>query len=214
VRRMTEELCEPLATEDYVVQSMPDVSPTKWHIAHVTWFFETLLLKPRVPGYRPFRPEFEVLFNSYYNSIGPQHPRAQRGLLTRPTVRELKQYRSHVDEAMTRLLGGCSEDGDGIVEILELGLNHEQQHQELLLMDIKHVFSRNPLFPSYRPAVQGSAGPVAAPSWHRFEGGLRRIGIDDPGFAFDNERPAHTVHLGRTALGQPALLDSPRGRME
>ena len=160
VRDLTEALAAPLSPEDQTVQSMPDVSPTKWHRAHVTWFFETFVLTPNVPGYEPFHPDFGYLFNSYYETVGQRHARADRGLITRPGVAEVAAYRSHVDEAMARFLG----DGDVAAEVgalVELGLHHEQQHQELLLMDIQHVLSANPLEPAYLPLAVGPHRRVA-----------------------------------------------------
>jgi ergothioneine biosynthesis protein EgtB len=191
VRRTTERLTAPLAVEDLVVQSMPDVSPTKWHLAHVSWFFETFLLKPAVAGYEPFHADFEVLFNSYYNTVGPAFARPMRGLLTRPTVEVVLAYRAHVDEQMTRLLEHGDVD-DERLRVLEIGLNHEQQHQELLLMDIKHVLSCNPLHPVYRDdlAPPGDAAPPAI-EWRAFPEQLVRIGAGETGFAFDNESPRH-----------------------
>ncbi|MEM9300928.1 MAG: ergothioneine biosynthesis protein EgtB [Pseudomonadota bacterium] len=188
VRGVSETLCEPLEPEDFVVQSMPDVSPAKWHLAHVSWFFETFVLKP-LGGYTAFDPAFEVLFNSYYNAVGEQFSRPDRGLLTRPTVREIFAYRAHVDDAMRRAFAAGRLDA-ATLEIVELGLHHEQQHQELLLMDLKHVFSRNPLDPIYRPR---SPAPSAVPAlgWQRFGDARVAIGAPAEGFAFDNERPDH-----------------------
>src|SRR5579862_6895291 len=154
VRATTDWICEPLATEDFVVQSMPDASPARWHLAHTTWFFETFVLKPAHPAYQPFDPHFEFLFNSYYNAIGPQPFRPHRGLLTRPGVADVRRYRTHVDAAMAELL----ERGDGDPDVIILGLNHEQQHQELIVTDIKHLLSCNPLRPVYRQAVAANAG--------------------------------------------------------
>lgn len=192
VRRFTEQLCEPLVTEDYVIQSMPDVSPTKWHIAHVTWFWETFLLRQMLPGYRSFHPCYGYLFNSYYNTIGQRHCRPKRGLLSRPTVRETYAYRRYVDEQVLEVLSRLDENR--LVELMPivlLGLNHEQQHQELLLTDIKHVFSCNPLYPIYvkRSAVQEIT--IAPMEWITFAEGLHWIGYEGDGFAFDNERPRH-----------------------
>src|SRR4051812_13359334 len=146
VRNDTEALALPLSPEDQVVQSMPDVSPTKWHRAHTTWFFETFLLSPRLDGYTPFDPAYAFLFNSYYEAVGPRHPRPHRGLLSRPTVDEIARYRVHVDDAMHKLIDTCAEDDAALIE---LGMHHEQQHQELLLMDIKHVLHCNPTDPAY-----------------------------------------------------------------
>jgi ergothioneine biosynthesis protein EgtB len=192
VRALTEKLCEPLVTEDYVVQSMPDVSPTKWHLAHTSWFFETFLLKPHLDGYREIDATYPFLFNSYYVQAGERHCRAQRGYISRPTVAEVFAYRHHVDEAMQRLLGS-SKAGD-LAHLVEIGLNHEQQHQELMLTDIKHVFSVNPLRPVYQEsAVPATAAPAL--SWEEFEGGIVEIGHDGHGFSYDNESPRHRVFL-------------------
>jgi ergothioneine biosynthesis protein EgtB len=202
VRRQTESLCSPLATEDYVVQSMPDVSPTKWHLAHTTWFFETFLLSPHAAGYKPFDPHFAYLFNSYYVTVGDRHCRQNRGLLSRPTVAEVYAYRQHVDAAMLRFLSDLSGSQLREIEpIIEIGLHHEQQHQELMLTDIKHVFWVNPLRPAYQkePAVE----PVELPPmrWVDFEEGLRWVGHDGAGFAFDNESPRHRAFLESFKIG-------------
>jgi ergothioneine biosynthesis protein EgtB len=197
VRRDSEALAANLAPEDQAIQSMPDVSPTKWHLAHTSWFFETFILGPHDPGYRPFDPAFAYLFNSYYEAVGPRHPRPERGLLSRPTVDAIGAYRDHVTAAMLRLMEAADESAwRAIAPLVELGRNHEQQHQELILMDIKHVFSVNPLLPAYqapRPYAVGAAAPP--PRWVEFAGGLCEIGHDGPGFAFDNEGPRHKVWL-------------------
>jgi ergothioneine biosynthesis protein EgtB len=175
---------------------MPDASPTKWHLAHTTWFFETFVLRPHAPGYRSFDPAYEYLFNSYYEAVGPRHPRPQRGMLSRPGLDEIMSYRCHVSDAMVALLDGSNRDVDAIVE---LGLHHEQQHQELILMDAKHLLSLNPLKPAYRASApsRGAATPLA---WRDFEGGLVEIGHDGEDFAFDNEGPRHRVWLEPFAL--------------
>ncbi|WP_404789844.1 ergothioneine biosynthesis protein EgtB [Altericista sp. CCNU0014] len=193
VRQLSEVLCAPLATEDYVVQSMPDVSPPKWHLAHTTWFFETFLLAPYLPGYEVFHPQFGYLFNSYYEAIGDRHPRAQRGLLTRPTVAEVYQYRAYVDAAMRSLLQ--SGDRPELEGLITLGLHHEQQHQELLMTDIKHILACNPLRPAYRTNLPEQNEGNLQPAWLEFSGGLRAIGHDGSAFAFDNEGPRHPVYL-------------------
>jgi ergothioneine biosynthesis protein EgtB len=201
VRGRTEQLAAPLSAEDQTVQSMPDASPTKWHLAHTTWFFETFVLRPHAPGYRIFDPAYEYLFNSYYEAVGPRHPRPQRGLISRPGAREIMAYRRHVTDAMAALL----ERGAGNVgALVDLGLHHEQQHQELILMDAKHMLSLNPLRPAYRPAPHAVVADAVPLAWTRFEGGLVEIGHDGQqggaGFAFDNEGPRHRVWLEPFAL--------------
>jgi ergothioneine biosynthesis protein EgtB len=201
VRGLTELLAAPLSAEDQTVQSMPDTSPTKWHRAHTTWFFETFLLGPHLPGYRCFHPQFGYLFNSYYEALGVRHPRPQRGLLSRPGIAEIGAYRRHVDAAMLDLIGTRLTPEVG--ELAELGVQHEQQHQELLLMDIKHVLSMNPLAPAYRPSRTASGAGTAAgsgPTWTAHPGGLVDIGHAGGGFAFDNETPRHRVYLQPFAL--------------
>jgi ergothioneine biosynthesis protein EgtB len=198
VRGQTEALCEPLETEDYVVSTMSDVSPTKWHLAHTSWFFETFVLAPFDDAYVSPNPRYSFLFNSYYVQAGERHCRAKRGIVTRPTVREVFQYRAHVDEHMDRLLRTVDADPEHpAASLIELGLHHEQQHQELLLTDIKHVFWMNPLRPAYRSRVDDDAA-VDPVSWHAVATGVHRIGHDAAGrteFAFDNESPAHRVFL-------------------
>jgi ergothioneine biosynthesis protein EgtB len=181
---------------------MPDVSPTKWHLAHVTWFFETFILKERLSGYTCFDPAFEFLFNSYYEAVGPRHARPDRGYLTRPSIDAVMAYRRHVDDAMTDLLTPAdTADGDRLEPLVTLGLNHEQQHQELLLMDIKHVFSCNPLYPAYDSVARESMAAPAAMGWIEVDGGIRKIGHAGAGFAFDNEGPAHEVLLRDFRIG-------------
>jgi len=209
VRAWTHALTEPLTTEDYVVSSMPDVSPTKWHLAHTSWFFETFVLGPHLDGYRPLDPRYAFLFNSYYVQAGERHCRAQRGLVTRPTVEQVFEYRAHVDEHMLRLIESVDADstegsrGAGAAELHELitlGLNHEQQHQELMLTDIKHVLWTNPLRPTYRerhrePSSASDVATEGAAAWMDVPEGVYRIGSDGGGFAYDNEGPAHRVFL-------------------
>jgi ergothioneine biosynthesis protein EgtB len=185
-------LAAPLSGEDQQIQSMPDVSPTKWHLAHTTWFFETFLLKPHLAGYQVFDDDYDFLFNSYYEAVGPRAARHERGLISRPSVEEVRAYRGHVDVAMARLL---AEPAAKVAALVELGLNHEQQHQELLLMDIKHVLSRNPLLPAYRRAAPRAAAAATTLGWVGFAEGLYEIGHDGQGFAFDNEGPRHRVFL-------------------
>jgi ergothioneine biosynthesis protein EgtB len=196
-------ICKPLEIEDYVVQSMPDASPAKWHLAHTSWFFEQFLLKPLLPEYPAFQAGFEYLFNSYYQAVGPMHQRPERGLLTRPTVKEVLAYREHVNEHMLKLLDTRAADDDQLVPLVTLGLNHEQQHQELMLTDLKHLLSRNPLLPAYsrkpQPATEvRTSGPMR---FHTFEGGVREIGATGKHFCFDNETPRHRTLVEPYALG-------------
>jgi ergothioneine biosynthesis protein EgtB len=203
VREATVALCATLSPEDYVVQSMPDASPAKWHLAHTTWFFEEFVLQhatgtpaagtPAGSAYEFHDKSFRYLFNSYYNAVGPMHTRSSRGLLSRPTVQEVLAYRQRVDERMLELLekGPSGESA----RVLTLGLHHEQQHQELLLTDIKHLFSCNPLLPAFIQQSPPSSRAAPALSYQRFEGGLVDIGHQGSGFAFDNELPRHRVFL-------------------
>jgi ergothioneine biosynthesis protein EgtB len=194
VRRTTETLCEPLAIDDYQLQSIVQTSPPKWHIAHVTWFFEAFVLPHFMPGYKPFHPRFDFLFNSYYYTHGEMSPRPKRGLLSRPTVEEVYQYRSYVNDRMRELIDSVD---DAKWEVLAfrvtLGLNHEQQHQELLLMDIKHNFSVNPLKPAYRDDLEIPPSECRPMRWLERAGGIRQIGHGNKEFAFDNEGPRHDV---------------------
>ena len=197
VRTFTDRLTEGLAPEDMVVQSMPDVSPTKWHLAHTSWFFERFVLMEHLPGYAPLHETYLYLFNSYYQQAGERHCRDQRGYISRPTVAEVMAYRRHVDAAMATLIERLDEDASAAVAALvTLGLHHEQQHQELMLTDLKHVFSVNPLRPVYREAGAPSAASAVPPlEWIGFEGGVREIGRAGGGFAYDNEGPRHRVYL-------------------
>ncbi len=203
VRLLTEKICVPLVTEDFVVQSMPDVSPTKWHLAHTSWFFETFVLKPHARGYAEYDSDFAYLFNSYYNAIGDRHCRQNRGQLSRPTVAQVYAYRAHIDGHMRRLLRAAV--GTDLMHVLqplmEIGLHHEQQHQELMLTDIKHVFWVNPLRPAYRPRSECPRGPVPAAKWIPFSAGLREIGHEGREFAFDNESPRHPEYVASFELG-------------
>jgi dimethylhistidine N-methyltransferase len=192
VRRRTDQLVAPLSAEDMVVQSMPDASPAKWHMAHTTWFFETFLLAPNLPDYTPFDPTFGYLFNSYYEAVGPRHPRPQRGLMTRPGVDQVLAYRKHVDEHMSALL--MSRLSDEVTSLIELGLAHEEQHQELLLMDILHLFSLSSLKPAYDAAWPKDAAGRRG-QFKPLSAGLTQIGHDGNGFAFDHEGPRHTTYL-------------------
>ncbi|MBX3024211.1 ergothioneine biosynthesis protein EgtB [bacterium] len=196
VRGETERLRAPLTPEDCQAQSMPDASPVKWHLAHTTWFFETFLLEPGRSAYQPFHPTFRVLFNSYYQGVGEQHPRPQRGLLTRPSLDEVLAYRAHVDRALLDWLAGDDATVVALTPVLEIGLHHEQQHQELLLTDVKHLFGANPLAPAYAAPPPPASTAAARPfGWRAVDGGVREIGAASDGFAFDNERPRHAVLL-------------------
>ncbi len=192
VRNHTEYLAAHLSPEDQCVQSMPDASPTKWHRAHTTWFFEEFVLVPNLPGYIPFSSDFRYLFNSYYEAVGARHPRPIRGLVTRPSTSEVGEYRVYVDAAMTRLL---ADPPPGVSELVELGLQHEQQHQELLMTDIVHAFSLNPLFPAMLPTWQEPRGASGPTRFIDCPGGLVSIGHDGTGFAFDSEGPRHQTFL-------------------
>jgi ergothioneine biosynthesis protein EgtB len=197
VRSLTEQLAAPLSAEDQTVQSMPDASPTRWHLAHTTWFFETFVLRPYAHDYRVFDPTYQYLFNSYYEAVGPRHPRPQRGMITRPGVAEILAYRRHVSDAMVELL----ERGTNEIEpLVELGLHHEQQHQELLLMDAKHLLAQNPLKPAYQSPPSVPEIEAAPLTWREFEGGLVEIGHAGGSFAFDNEGPRHRTWLEPFAL--------------
>jgi ergothioneine biosynthesis protein EgtB len=200
-RTYSEHLAAPLATEDFVVQAMPDASPTSWHLAHTTWFFETFLLARWEPGYRPINADYQVLFNSYYNSVGEQFPRPRRGMLTRPTVAEVFSYRQEVDRRVSQLLSKLKGDeARAAAEIVELGINHEQQHQELILTDLKYLYSCNPLLPIYLRAETRDVDSTFEPRWTSFEGGIVEIGHAGHGFSFDNERPRHRVLIATYQL--------------
>jgi len=188
VRRASEALAAPLSAEDCAVQSMPDASPVKWHLAHTTWFFESVVLS-RVPGIGVFDPAFAYLFNSYYEGLGPRHPRPRRGVLTRPGLERVMAYRAHVDAAMAGIAGEPALEG-----LITLGLHHEQQHQELILTDLKHAFFANPLLPVYRDEPSGLQAHLTA-EWRSHSGGIVAIGHAGSGFAFDNEGPRHEVLL-------------------
>lgn len=196
-RELTLELAAPLSHEDMVVQAMPDASPTKWHLGHVTWFFERFILEKELAGYRVFDPAFNYCFNSYYETQGTRQPRQLRGLLTRPSIKQVLAYRRHVDEALRELALTRGLDSAPIAGLIEVGINHEQQHQELLLTDILALFAVNPLRPAYRemvgPKLRGQPPPDLA--WIGFEGGLCQIGHAGPGYAWDNELPRHTTYV-------------------
>ena len=193
VRQHTLKLAAPLSAEDQCVQSMPDTSPTKWHLAHTSWFFENVVLLPHLPGYQVFDEAFAYLFNSYYEALGPRHPRPQRGLLTRPALSQVLAFREHVNVGMQQLLLNESKLSGEAFGLIELGLNHEQQHQELLLTDALHLLSCNPLLAAYEKTFKHASASHADLQWMSFDEGLRTLGrpVDETGFAFDNESPAH-----------------------
>lgn len=207
VRERTLALAAPLSAEDCCVQSMPDASPTKWHLGHTSWFFETFVLAACEPQFRPFDADFRVLFNSYYQAVGARHPRPQRGLLTRPALARVLEYRADVDRRMARVL--ASAQAAAWADVVVLGLQHEQQHQELLLTDIKHLLWCNPLAPAYTSEDSGVSGlapgpaPVPAPlAWQSWDAGVVEIGHSGGGFCYDNELPRHRVYLEPYALAQ------------
>jgi ergothioneine biosynthesis protein EgtB len=202
VREHSLALAAPLSDEDCGAQSMPDASPIKWHLAHTTWFFETFILEALEPGFEPFHPAFRVLFNSYYNGVGEKHPRPQRGLLTRPPLAQVRAYRASVDGRIAALIGSPldGESRSRLAALLTLGLQHEQQHQELMLTDVKHLLAQNGLHPEYLAEALPAAAPAAALSWIPFEGGVTDVGYDGDGFCFDNELPRHRQFVEPFAL--------------
>jgi len=209
VRAATLALAAPISEADCTAQSMPDASPVKWHLAHTTWFFETFILERFAGsrgGFEPFDPSFRVLFNSYYNSIGEQYPRAQRGLITRPGVPEVERYRSTVDEQVVQLMGAPSVSEE-LAALVELGLQHEQQHQELILTDLKHALSANPTYPVYVVPVEYTTKSAAPLEWRTFGEGLVEVGFEGPGFSFDNERPRHRVFLERFEIASRCVTN-------
>lgn len=209
IREKTEQICQPLLTEDYVIQSMTDVSPPKWHLAHTTWFFETFLLVPYLKGYRPFHPQFRMLFNSYYNDVGKQHPREQRGLLSRPSVKTIYDYRLRVNEMLSDFIMNCgSTELATLSPIVFLGLQHEQQHQELLLMDIKHNFYIDPSFPAYQSTKSKvTSNNCRGLSFSDVEAGTIEIGYAGAAFCFDNELPCHKYYLKSYAIANRLITN-------
>jgi ergothioneine biosynthesis protein EgtB len=196
IRQESEKICEPLEIEDYGIQTMPDVSPPKWHLAHTSWFFETFILKPYVNGYQEYQPMFSHLFNSYYEQTGTYHPRPERGLLSRPTVTEVNTYRRQIDDAMHRLLDDVQHpDRQEVLRRTEIGLNHEQQHQELMLTDIKNIFAYNPLKPIYKELPVPPTLDSEDLHWHEQPAGIYEIGHVGDDFAYDNELPRHKIYL-------------------
>ncbi len=209
VRNKSESLCASLETDDFQIQTMPDVSPTKWHLAHVTWFYETFLLQPYLTGYRPFHPRYAQLFNSYYETVGTFHPRPQRGLLNRPTVKEVFAYRAYVDEHMQQLLSRDQhKDRDEIVLRTRVGINHEQQHQELMLTDIKHVFANNPLQPTYQQHNIPMVEQAAILQWLSHPGGLLSVGNDGGAFCYDNEMPPYQTFVAPFKIASRLVTNS------
>jgi ergothioneine biosynthesis protein EgtB len=210
VRSNTDEICTPLQIEDFVVQPMADVSPPRWHIAHVTWFFEQFVLTRFVEGYEPFHPQFAFLFNSYYNHVGERTERSRRGMLTRPTVQEIWVYRKEIDARITQLIEHCDDATLAeLLPILEVGLNHEQQHQELLVTDIKYILFQPPLYPAYQPAEKADAKRLQSTGgWQQFDGGVFGMGHESDGFAFDNELPRHDQLLGPFRLANDLVSNA------
>jgi len=196
-RQLTTALAAPLSDEDQTAQACPDASPTKWHLAHTSWFFETFLLAPHLSGYKLFDERYNFCFNSYYETQGKRQPRAQRGLLTRPSASDVRAYRAHVDAALDKLFASGQAHEPQVASLLEVGLNHEQQHQELLLTDILNLFAANPLFPAYtqEPLPQATQQPAHELRWISYAGGLYTIGHDGHSFAYDNESPAHRTYV-------------------
>jgi len=203
VRNETERRAAPLTPEDQLIQSMPDASPAKWHRAHTTWFFEQFLLGEHVEGYRPFHPDYAYLFNSYYVSAGPRHARHQRGHLTRPSADEVTAYRGHVDAAVVKFFESAGADKLAtLVPLVEVGLNHEQQHQELMLTDILHAFAQNPIPPAYDPSWRFPASTRAGEEWVTLNEGIHTIGHAGDSFHFDNEKPSHRALVGPVNLAR------------
>jgi ergothioneine biosynthesis protein EgtB len=202
VRKSSVTLARPLSEEDCCAQSMPDASPIKWHLAHTTWFFETFILERYEPDFQPHHPAFRMLFNSYYNGVGEKHVRAQRGLLTRPSLDEVLAYRHNVDMRMGALLERLAHGDQGaeLASLIELGLQHEQQHQELMLTDVKHLLATNPLQPAYTENNSEAASQAAPMVWQTFEAGVVEIGHDGDGFCFDNETPHHHQFVERFSI--------------
>lgn len=210
VRQFSHTLAEPLEIEDYVVQSMPDVSPTKWHLAHTSWFFETFVLSKALSDYKSPNSQYAYLFNSYYVQAGERHLRPKRGLISRPTVEETYSYRNHVDESMLQFMENADDkEWQGLESVIEIGIHHEQQHQELIVTDIKHVLSENPLHPKYTNGRNGSnKSTPQALKWVDFDGGLFDIGNQGRGFGYDNEYPEHKAYLNSYKLGSRLVTNS------
>lgn len=201
VRARSLELCHPLGPEDFVPQPVPYTSPPKWHLAHTTWFFEQFVLLAHQPGYEAFHADFSFLFNSYYNHLGERTFRADRGSITRPTVDEVMSYRAHVDRAIEALIS-TQDDNEALMSLIEVGLNHEEQHQELLITDLKHTFILNPLHPVYKKGFDLCDDTRVEQAWHPLQEGLYEIGHQGPGFCFDNELGRHKVYLEALEIAQ------------
>ena len=209
VRDFSKKICETLEPEDYVIQTMPEASPTKWHLAHTSWFFEAFVLKPFFPDYESVHPQYGFLFNSYYNAVGPFYSRPHRGLLSRPTVKEVFHYRSYIDLLVSELIESADEPLLAELEpIITLGSHHEQQHQELMLTDIKSVFWQNPLRPAFRTGDRKQPEPVPAINWLKFEEGVHWVGHEGPGFSYDNEGPRHRVFVQRFELASRLVTNA------
>jgi ergothioneine biosynthesis protein EgtB len=209
VRDETERRAGPLSPEDQVVQSMPDASPAKWHRAHTTWFFEQFLLTEHCKGYTPFHPDYAFLFNSYYVSAGPRHARNARGLLTRPGAADIAAYRRHVDSAVTKFFRTADDEVlRRIAPLVEVGLNHEQQHQELMLTDILHAFAQNPVSPAYDPAWRFPASSRDGDAWIDVNEGIHSVGHSENSFHFDNEKPAHRALVGPVKLARNLVTNA------
>jgi ergothioneine biosynthesis protein EgtB len=206
VRKHTEAICSHLQTEDYVVQPVADVSPPKWHIGHTTWFFETFILKPYFMGYQDYNPDYNYVFNSYYETVGNRVIRTDRGNLSRPTVIEIYRYREYVDNAMTKFL--CAEPSADVKELLILGLNHEEQHQELLLTDIKYILGHNPLFPAYNKNYVSPKVEVSDGGFIKLQEGVYEIGFEGEGFCFDNELNRHKVYLNSFEISPNLVINA------
>ncbi len=208
VRNFSLEICKPLITEDYVIQSMPDISPTKWHLSHTSWFFETFILKEASENYKSLHPQYAYLFNSYYIQAGERFERPKRGLLSRPSVKEVYQYREYVDKNMIGFLESSSEKiFQKLAPVIEIGLHHEQQHQELMLTDIKHVFSINPLYPVYMDIEDKRAENLSSIKWIPFEEGIFKIGFEEEGFSYDNETPQHKEYVEPFSLASRLITN-------
>jgi ergothioneine biosynthesis protein EgtB len=207
VRDMTESLAAELSAEDCMVQSMPDASPVKWHLAHTTWFWETFVLTPHLNGYKPLDSEYRTLFNSYYNAVGDKPQRDMRGVFSRPGLEDVYAYRQHVDEYVSELLQ--NHIPEALADVVTLGLNHEQQHQELIVTDIKHALWSNPLRPAYTEArTRENGAPVPRPQWLEYSEGVYQIGHEGDGFAFDNEIPRHKVYVDDFQLASRLITNA------